>query len=302
MPASRYRLLSPLAALLSGAAIALLVRSGRPAAPHSAAAFTATTSSSSGPASPQHPATKIVRTRGHPAPDATAYAAAWQSLHYKAMPLAERRQLEQLLLAEWSVLDLEAALSAAVASFIPGGDFWPSQHLILHCAPGVAAHPELARQIIDSHVLGPDTAHLRSAWIEAFSASAPEQVLAAVPDMPTGFRSHAIQAVCRELHAPDASPDQRREIMARLFDRAGNADGDKMLEEASAAVGLHSGNDILRLSLLSASDPVEVDFYQRALAYRMFVTSSADSDEILASLPESVRPAVAAEYQKIRER
>lgn len=129
-----------------------------------------------------------------PSASASECAAAWETLKDGHLPERERAALQSLILQQWSRADLPAAIQAAAVD--QGTGSWSDLDMQLRGSlrPGLAAHPERAWHLIQTHAAGFDTTWLREEWIQAVRIRNPDMVIKVASQFPMMRRGMAISA------------------------------------------------------------------------------------------------------------
>ena len=103
-----------------------------------------------------------------------AYAGAWEILKDGKVDPYPRAALQGALLEEWCMLDLEAALHAAIG-----------ESMIEGCAPGIEARSEEVWSWIQDSKFGLSTWPLLRTWIEIAGETDPRQLLRRFDELPS---------------------------------------------------------------------------------------------------------------------
>ncbi len=292
MPA-RLRITAP-AALLLGAALGLLAGWGEPAATAdvplqkeesaspSSRVLTVSSRTSSTASTPRLP------TEG----SAAAYAAAWESLKDGKLPRQERIDLQHLLLREWALVDLAAAIRAVAADPIKHDDDPFDSSAIDYLWQGIAAQPDVAWDIIQSRELGMRTPRLRNGWIQAVGRKDPVELIGKLPQLPQEDRFKAMRAAVVGSHHRDQAGTGGEEVVATLLALRGTAD-DPIARKALAE-GLSSSVrcEDLRADFLRQQDPDVRSIYLDAYAQSFEQLDLPERDAELEALPAHLRAEV----------
>lgn len=303
MPPARRNPLTLAAALLLGVALGLAgLREKKPVPevlPPSAAA-SLPDAAAAGPASSRDgSASSSPRTTIGSEPD--AYAAAWELLQQRDLRRSERQELESALLAEWSKVDLRAALHAQFAAVPNGDEDDPFQTPLGACMDEVRNQPDLVWELISSREFGLRTRDLRVTWIDSCAGDQPLEVLRRLPDLPVDERAHAIQVAVHCTHRQSQPAPGKDEVAAAVLALRGTPD------EAAAmhgfAAGLASATDTSALStlLLDPPDPEFRDFYLAAYAIEIDRGGPLNENPHLNSLPPDLRAEVEAVIKARRD-
>lgn len=168
-------------------------------------------------ASPDARSTAHRSTTGtRPTASAGSYIAGWNSLKDGQLPKKERIALQCAILQEWAVVDLSAAIRAVVADqesrLTSRGVNDPMREAL---RAGIAAQPDLAWHLIESHAFGLHTRWIRDAWIKAVGPHDPMKVLRRSPHFSPSERDVVMRIATESTFAP-AQPDTAGEEFVSL--------------------------------------------------------------------------------------
>lgn len=225
-----------------------------------------------------------------------AYAAAWELLKDGKLQRKERRQLESVLLREWSKVDLRAALHAAFAGDCRDRDN-PFVFLPIDASLEVETQPDLLWELVLSGEYGLHTRRLRREWIETTAKKDPLEILRRLPEMPPDVRALAVCKAVADSHRFAGlyrTAAGKDEVIAAVLELRGSP------YEAAAMSGLAGGiasiNETSELSslLLNPPDPALRDVYLRAYAIKVEHGSDGGRQVALDILPAETRAEVEA--------
>lgn len=241
--------------------------------------------------SPSPPPSTPVPERAGEIPGAAAlvssadYAAAWDSLKGRFLPRQERLPIEESLLKEWSVIDLAAAVRAALAE---------TTDLLDCCAPGIQADPLKAWELIRLNTFGWETGRFRKAWLDCMTEANPVLVFSILGELPKHERLSTLSVLAESSCTAD-DPATRTAIWAHLAALPDTpAEQDSLLRVGEKICYLTPPAE-LAARLLGELTPAERKICISALALSLFeVMEDEDFPKPLLRLPVAMRGEVAA--------
>ena len=132
------------------------------------------------------------RTAG--ATKAAVYSKAWDAIARRNLTPAERIELQKRLLEQWSMVDLEGAMEAALENSWEG----ELDKLLTAFGGAFTKNPIEAWRIIQSGNLGPGAAWFRWQWLDSVSKENPLLVLSYFHELPTGLQRTGLSQVMRK--------------------------------------------------------------------------------------------------------
>jgi hypothetical protein len=138
-------------------------------------------------------AAKAERTRG--ALKSADYRKAWDAIARRKLTPSERIELQQRLLAEWSLVDLEGAMKASLE-----GPWNEEEHPGMPFSAAFAKNPIEAWQIISSGNLDPGAARLRWQWLQTVSGEHPLLVISYFKELPPALMRNGLKLVMAKHH------------------------------------------------------------------------------------------------------
>lgn len=241
------------------------------------------------PSSP-HPRPRSARPRksGY---TSTEYRAAWQAISSeKGISIARRVSLQKEILRQWSLIDLQGAMQAALGSPWDGGETEGGiDSLITAFSAAFRTNPQAAWDLIQSGSMGPGSALFRDQWVKSVASIQPQLVLSQLGSIRDSLRETAVQDALRAAAGNDAL---RGDLLSTISAASISAEvRDKLLYlaiEASPPIGEPS---IYRDRLLSSKSEAE-----SALALAELTSSLIAGGEKLGSgiegLPSDVQKKV----------
>lgn len=286
------------AALLLGVALGLAgLRGKKPASevlPSSAAvsvpAAPAAGHDSSGDGSAS---SSSIRTAEVSPPD--AYAAAWELLQQRDLRRSERQELESALVAEWSKIDLRAALHAQF-SVEPNGDVDDPFQLspVGACREEVGRQPDLVWELISSREYGLQTRLLRAEWIDSCAGRKPLEVLRRLRDLPAEDRAEAIEMAIYYTHRRSQPAPGKDEVVTAVLALRGTPDEAAALEGFAMGLARVTETSELGTLLLDPPAPELREVYLMAYAEAIDGGGALSENPHLDSLPPDLRAEVEA--------
>ncbi|WAC19130.1 hypothetical protein OVA24_18035 [Luteolibacter sp. SL250] len=125
---------------------------------------------------------------------AADYRKAWDAIAHRNLTPAERVELQKRLLEQWSLVDLEGAMEAALENSWEG----ELDKLLTAFGGAFTKNPIEAWRIIQSGTLGPGSAWFRWQWLDSVSKENPLLVLSYFHELPTGLRRTGLSQVMRK--------------------------------------------------------------------------------------------------------
>lgn len=304
MHPARRTSLTLAAALLLGVALGLAGPREKKPAPEvlpSSAAVSDPAAPAAGPASSRDgSASSSARTTTVSKPD--AYAAAWELLQQRDLRRSERQELESALLAEWSKVDLRAALHAQFAAVPNGNEDDPFQTPLGACMEEVYNQPDLVWELMSSREYGLHTRDLRVAWMDSCAGEQPLEVLRHLPDLPADDRAHALQMAVYSTHRQSQPAAGKDEVAAAVLALRGTPDEGAAMEGFGIGLARATETSELGTLLLDPPDPELRDFYLMAYAVAIDGGGPLGENAHLNSLPPGLRAEVEAAVKTRRER
>lgn len=266
--------LTLLLALLLGAGVAAVSRSGAPAA---SACGSAGSPSGSGPPAPSPPTAPHSMERT--SPEAIACASAWESLKDGRLKRDQRIKAQLVLLEEWTRHDPAAAL-VAFSSELRGGDGRIFELDEFDPLPAMAANPAVVEDLLKSGRLGLPSQLFRVLWFHHLAEEDPLGTFDRLGELSDGRRNEILEALARELPSISEDPvtwQQGMERMSALISRPL-----KEVETEAIVEGLGSGTSLedLNAAYVATGDPHLHDLLVRA------AWESTRSDDPFADEPE----------------
>ncbi|WP_193211165.1 hypothetical protein [Luteolibacter marinus] len=278
------------AALMVGVAIGLVGLSGRFRAAPEASNQSAGAGKVLAESSPFGSDTKKnTRSSGSTA-SASEYEAAWEILKDGRLPERERAALQSLILQQWSLLDLPGAIHAAAVDQDTGAWSISDGELRKSLRPGLAADPERAWHLIQTHAAGFDTIWLREEWIQAVSIRNPDLVIKVASQLPTTDRGLAIETAIkgsRQVSEGGVGDEAVVEALLAL------PDGQFTGPEISGILGTVIPQQEIIERALQAHSPGVRRVYLEAYVYSQSPLLSLGLEIGLDSLPPDIRGEVA---------
>lgn len=238
-------------------------------------------------------ASSTTRTAEDSPPD--AYAAAWELLQQRDLRRSERQKLESALLAEWSKVDLRAALHAQFA-VEPNGDVDDPFHLspVGACVEEVGRQLDLVWELISSREYGLHTRLLRAEWIDSCAGKKPLEVLRRLLDLPAGDRAEAIAMAIYYTHRLSQPAPGKDEVAAAVLALRGTPDEAAALEGFATGLARVTETSELGSLLLDPPAPELREVYLMAYAEAIDGGGPLGENPHLNSLPPDLRADVEA--------
>jgi hypothetical protein len=193
------------------------------------------------------------------------FAAAWELLRREKQPLSERRVLQIAFLKKWSVVDLEAALRAALTEF-PQDLLKYQLDPLSGCEPGIVANPDLALQLFRDKTLGLGSSRLRAKWFALIGDHAPERAVAATDLLTGDDQAHAMKFLAWSLSQPDTNAALKEAYLANVSALHDRPDARKAFRAAASMLAETLPLSELQHELKSATDPGKQALFVVALA------------------------------------
>ena len=168
-------------------------------------------SSVAGLEEPGSPAPSSSVEKSKPAHANPPHAEAWESLNDRSLPRSDRLAIQKTLLREWSRIDLEAALHAALTETPRDQD-----GLLAACSPGMLANPSQAWDLVMARSFGWETALARSMWIGLMMKNQPADYFSKLPEMPRSDRLRTLGSMSRAAQALSPPTTTRRGGFSRI--------------------------------------------------------------------------------------
>jgi len=141
---------------------------------------------------------------------------AWDSISKQTLTVQQRMRLQRELLKEWSMIDMEAAMTAALESNWDGGSRQGGvSELIPAFREAFAKNPIEAWKIIQSGRLGLGGPMFRWEWVSAVSKENPMLVLSHFGEFPMSLKTAALESL---LSANEDDPAVKAGILKLLGD------------------------------------------------------------------------------------
>ncbi len=244
-------------------------------------------SSVAGLEEPGSPAPSSSVEKSKPAHANPPHAEAWESLNDRSLPRSDRLAIQKTLLREWSRIDLEAALHAALTETPRDQD-----GLLAACSPGMLANPSQAWDLVMARSFGWETALARSMWIGLMMKNQPADYFSKLPEMPRSDRLRTLGSMAFEWREiEDAS--LKKEIWSKLQEQAATADRETF---ANIAQGLGDGIPLEYLlpELERGSTPADRRLAAAGIGIGLGSFKDEEFDREFARIPEALRAEVAA--------
>lgn len=142
------------------------------------------------------------------------YKAAWDAIGFRNVTVQERVELQKKLLAQWALVDMEAAMMAALSGPWDGNDQEGGIDALLSVfAEAFRLQPLVAWDLIQSGKFGPGSALFREQW--ATTVARHEPVLA-VSMIGSFSRDHQSTVLRYALSGASENKELRAQILAKL--------------------------------------------------------------------------------------
>jgi hypothetical protein len=283
-------------AMLAGAAVAALFRVG--GVEFSTGSDSADLSSSAGRSSA---APAIHPSAARRSPQASVYAAAWESLKDGRLTSDDRLRAQKAILAEWVRHDLAAALEAVYAdrpAFSHLRD--PLRWFDLESA--MTANPEIVEELLKSGRLGLDTNEFRADWFRILAVEDPVAVLGRIGELSGEHRFSVLSFAAGYLPSISQDPAMWQAAMERIsLIISGDGKKDGVAEVIGMRLGQANSLQDLSAAYLADADPQMQELFVHA-AYFASLPSDLHlgmlemRDEV-QSLPEPFRSAVIGRWK-----
>lgn len=190
-----------------------------------------------------------------------AYAGAWEILKDGKTHPYPRAALQSALLGEWCMIDLEAALHAAIG-----------ESMIESCSPGIEARPEEVWAWIRESKFGLSTWPLLHTWIEVAGETDPRMLLRRYEEIPPD--PVPVKRSPREISPDEPAPDEEDPFAANGWRDSG------FVKESPRTLG-------------GASAPFETEHTPRELAL-LEIVSHAHRKDASSSMAEELMAGAAS--------
>lgn len=143
------------------------------------------------------------------------FAGAWKSIASRNLTINERLEMQITVLNQWSRVDLEAAMRAALANAWDGGaEKGGIGPLIAAFADAFEERPLEAWDLLKSGKLGLGAALFERQWIDSAAIKDPVLVFSMLPEISVRSRRHAIEQAVRSA-AKD--PETKEALITKLI-------------------------------------------------------------------------------------
>lgn len=278
-------------ALLAGAGIAALFRGGGKEG--ATGSGTATLSAPAGRPSAT-PATHPSAARR--SPQATACAAAWESLKDGRLTSDDRFRAQSAILAQWVRHDLASAMVAVYADR-PAIGFHGDHLRRSELEVAMMANPEIVEDLLKSGRLGLHTHEVRADWFRLLAADDPVAILGRVDELSGQHGANVLSFAAGFLPSISQEPAMWQAAMERISPIiSGDGEKDGVAEVIAMRLGLDNSLQDLSAAYLADTDPHMRELfvhsaYFASLPGDLHLGMLGMSDEV-HSLPEPFRSAV----------
>lgn len=303
MSTRRQRLPSYLAALLLGGALGVSgSRRGEPLPDYSLSG--ALHSRPSSPASSVtedlglDPANAGSRPAGH---SSDPYAAAWQALKRRGLPMRDRQWIEGNLLLEWSRTDLPAALHAALSN--PSREQNELLEGIMRdqfkAVPVTSQDPVLAA--IHQSDFGWKTGKLYSLWEKSRSTLDMETFVGLLDQIPQQYQPDLIASALYKSRNLAGNQQNHELLLDHLAGLPAPGSGPSPFDRDAQFFSMIRDEPDLRREFVSRDLPTSRRFYRQAYALHLQSLPEPQRLDLLAVLPADLRAEVEATLEALPE-
>lgn len=278
-------------ALMIGAGIAALTRGGG----------VERATGSGTPTLPTPSARSFTSSAAHPAatrrsPEATACAAAWESLKDGRLTAGDREKAQSAILAEWARHDLAAAIQAVYADR-PALGFTGDPIRRSELESAMMANPDIVEKLLNSGRLGLHTHEVRADWFRLLAVEDPVAVLGRIDELPGNHGSNVLSFTAGYLPSISQDPAMWQAAMERISPMIS---GDERKEVVAEVIAMRLGgaNSLqdLNAAYLADADPQMQELFVLAAVYASLPDDLhlgiLDMRHEVHSLPEPFRSAV----------
>lgn len=167
------------------------------------------------------------------------YAAAWEMLKDRKLARDERTRVQAALVADWALVDLEAAVKAILSKRKNEG---PGSDLLDACDKGILAAIPKGWELIQGRAFGWETARFRKAWISKIAEKEPLGILPHVDRLTPFERLKVADSLAEHLwivHLSDTDKDAglREQIKNGILAMGKADDGEEILRRVGSTMG-----------------------------------------------------------------
>lgn len=209
------------------------------------------------------------------------HAAAWESMKSRSLPKNERVAIQSALLAEWSLVDLKAAVEAALAE--------ADDDLLNACEPGILKDPAMAWELARSGTFGWETAVFREKWISMMSKEDPLRIFEILDEVSLGERVRSVSAVGTTWSEMDAKSPLKGGIWTRLAELGTRTDGGDLRFEVASAIYDRISTEELESLISRNTSHQATQLLAATYALHALYVGEGEFSRVLSKIPAAMR-------------
>lgn len=168
------------------------------------------------------------------------FKGAWEAIASRKLTISERLEMQIGVLKQWSMVDMEGAMRAALDNAWDGGTAKGGvDPLMVAFEEAFKARPLVAWDLLQSGKLGLGTELFRQQWIKSAAQTEPVFLFSVAAEIPVGLRMAAIQEAMR---SAAKSPELKEEMIRKLADLPDTPSANNYIAIAFNALPANEGN------------------------------------------------------------
>ena len=168
------------------------------------------------------------------------FKGAWENIASLDLTISERLEMQIAVLKQWSMVDLQGAMRAALDNAWDGG---PTKGgvdpLMIAFEEAFKARPLDAWDLLQSGKLGLGTELFRKQWITSAAQTEPVFLFSVATEIPTALRRMSIELAMR---SASRSPELKEEMVRKLADMPDTPTANNYIAIAFNALPANEGN------------------------------------------------------------